>query len=61
MNNKVILTDDELCVIQTTLAMILMSHEQFVKLNGESALDQQSKNTIRDAKALHDRLQKEYF
>jgi hypothetical protein len=61
MNNKVDLTDDELSVIQTALAITIASHERYITINGMKGLTLQDLEAIKEMQVLYDRLRKEYF
>lgn len=61
MKNKVILTDDELALIQTSLMLTLTSHKEYVEQYGEEGLDFQTKEGIKGMIELYERLKKEYF
>jgi hypothetical protein len=61
MNNKLILTDDELSAIMTALDMSIMSYERYKKVNGGANLDFETRKAIKEMKELRDKLNKEYF
>lgn len=61
MENTIILTDDELSVIQASLQLTLKSHEKFIQQNGEDKLDYQTRETIKEMKHLFERFDREFF
>lgn len=60
-NNTVILTDDELTAIVASLKLSIMGHERHLEVYGKDSLDSVSKNAIKEVRAIHDRLTKEFF
>lgn len=61
MNNKINLTDDELSLIATSLQMTIMANEKYIQMNGEQGLDFQTKEAMKEMRALYDKLNREYF
>jgi len=60
VENNVALTDDEISLIQTSLYATLASYQK-MKSSRSILLDWQTEQTIKDMKALYDRLNNEYF
>ena len=60
MENSVILTDDELCVIQTALQLTLMSYEKY-KTENNQELDTNTLNTVDEMQILFNRINNEFF
>ncbi|PAV30345.1 hypothetical protein CIL05_07695 [Virgibacillus profundi] len=61
MNNNVILTDDELSLIMTSLVFISVSYDKYFEKNGVEGLDNETIDAYSDFKRLHEKLHKEYF
>lgn len=61
MKNNVILTDDELSLITTSLQMTIASTEKYLSINGESSLDHVTMEAYREMKKLYERMVEEYF
>lgn len=61
MSNNVVLTDDELCIIQSSLDMSIAAYNNFIENNGEIVLDSETRKAIKEMKQLRNRFLKEYF
>lgn len=61
MNNTLVLTDDELAVVQTSLQLTIMSVEKYKQANGDESVDFETRNTLKVATELHRRFNQEYF
>lgn len=61
MNNTLILTDDELATIQTSLLITLESNRKYVEVNGEDDLDYQTKEVVKKIQAIYNKFDEEYF
>ena len=61
MNNEVKLTDDELCLIQGALELMIVSQERYIATHTIKGLSLQDLETVQGMKVLHERLNKEYF
>ncbi|MNW64623.1 hypothetical protein D3C74_429220 [compost metagenome] len=60
MNNNVVLTDDELSVIQTCLLVTIESQKRYMGGNNKP-LDKDSEEALKAVQSLYNRLNNEYF
>lgn len=61
LNNILKLSDDELDLIQTSLDMTILSHERYIEVNGNAAIDQSTKKAIEGMKKLRSDIDKKFY
>jgi hypothetical protein len=61
MENNVILTDNDLSIIQTALTMTILSATTYKKINGEGSLDAVTESAMQEMQKLSDRLMEDHF
>lgn len=61
MENNVVLTDDDIAVLQAALDLSIRSTERYIELNGISSLDMLSREAFEKMKEMYTRFQTDFF